>query len=457
MAMFFIRGFLNFLAIYFKRPKFLLMTAILAFAITVVSAVYGVRAVHDIPVYVVDHDNSMVSRSIRLFLDSGPDLKILGSLESLDEAKAHLYEGDAVAVIYIPAGTSEAIKTQSGARVISYIDGTNMLMAKNADKAIMTVVKSASVGITMIALNKQGMAKQSLMGALQAINLDIERPFNAMTIYSEYILPVLIFFNLNIFTCVMTCACFQEKLPAKIEERTYRRRFFVMGRLLAVFVAAMIFGLVIYIVALPSIDIVVQASTAMTLGSLAIYVGLTMMLFTSINLMFPIPVSMSLSYLTCMLSVMFSGLTWPLESMPWYIQEISSWIPMTPFLQTVQIYLYHDVKWEDLIFFYNMFFKQAILYACTIFVLMRCRDIFYVHRALWRRHKSKKQLVLAAEGGVAIPVDVSEPDVNGKAAGQAPAGGVVDTEGQDNTAAVGQDNATAVEAQPGDIRTGEES
>ena len=407
--MFFLRGFLNFLAIYIKRPKFSIMTAILAFAVTIVIAVYGVRTVYDIPVYVVDHDNSMVSRSIRLFLDSGPDLKILGTVESLDEAKAHLYDGDAVAVIYIPAGTSEAIKTQSGATVVSYIDGTNMLMAKNADKAITTVVKSASVGITMIALNKQGLPKHSLMGALQAINLDIERPFNAMTVYSEYILPVLIFFNLNIFTCIMTCACFQEKLPPEIQKRTYRRRFFVMGRLLAVFVAALIVGLAIYFIALPSIDIYVQASTAMTLGSLVIYIILTMMLFTSLNLMFPVPVSMSLSYLTCMLSVMFSGLTWPLESMPWYIQEISSWIPMTPFLQTVQIYLYHDVKWEDLIYFYNMFFKQAILYACTIFVLMRCRDIFYVIRALWRRKKSRTAM-LAADGVGAIPVAVSEPE-----------------------------------------------
>ncbi len=387
--MFFLKGFIDFLTIYFRRPKFAFMVILMIFTGCVVSAVFGVRVVTDIPVYVVDHDNSTISRSLRLFLDSGPDLKVLGTLDSLDEIDDIFFEGKAAAVVYIPAGTSEAVKTQKGAHIFGYIDGTNMLMAKNADKAIQTVVKTASVGVSMIAIQKQGMPKQALMGALQPINLDVEKPFNALVVYSEYLLPVLIFFMLNIFTCVMTCACFQEKLPKKIKSHTLRRRFFYLGRLCAVFLIALIVGALIYQYGLPRIEIILQSAPLMALSSLVIYLVLTIMLFSTINLMMPIAISMSLSYLICMLSVMFSGLTWPLEMMPWYISGLAKWIPLTPFLQSVQVFLYHDATWSDLWTFFVMFIKQAILYTCLIFIIMRMRDIRLIFK--WAFYKIKHQ------------------------------------------------------------------
>ena len=192
--MFFLKGILDFLTIWFRRPKFLLMSGVILFCAITMLSVYGTRVVTDIPVYVVDHDNSTLSRTIRLYLDAGPDLAVLGTLENIEDAEALLLEGKIGGVIYIPSGLSQAVKTQSGAHVLAYIDGTNMLMAKNVDKAVQTVVKTVSVGVSMIAIQKQGMPKQALMGAMQPISLDVEKPFNALTIYSEYLLPVLIFF-----------------------------------------------------------------------------------------------------------------------------------------------------------------------------------------------------------------------------------------------------------------------
>lgn len=205
--MYFLKGFIDFLTILFRRPKFLAMIATLLLTVMTVMTVYGVGVVSDVPVYVVDHDNSTVSRSLRLFLDAGPDLKVLGTLDTLEEGEEVLRNGDAAAVVYIPEGLSQSIKTQNSGHVVAYIDGTNMILAKTADKAIQTVVKTASVGVSMIAVNKKGLPKHELMGALQPVSIDVERPFNALTLYSEYLLPVLIFFCLNIFICLMTCAC----------------------------------------------------------------------------------------------------------------------------------------------------------------------------------------------------------------------------------------------------------
>lgn len=393
--MFFLKGFLDFLTVWFRKPKFLIMCGVLVGCVVTMFAVYGMRVVTDIPVYVVDHDNSTVSRTLRLFLDAGPDLEVLGTLETVEQGKELLMDGKIGGIIYIPDGLSQAVKTQNGGHVFAYIDGTNMLMAKNVDKAVQTVVKIASVGVSMIAVQKQGMPDYALMGALQPISLDVEKPFNALTIYSEYLLPVLVFFCLNIFTCIMTCACFQEAVPENIQKHKVRRRFFYFGRLCFVFIAALIIGLFIYQKGLPRVDIVIQSAPFMALSSLTLYLLLTICFFTIFYLILPGTIAMSLSYITCMLSVMFSGLTWPLEMMPWYLQEFASWIPMTPFLQSVQVFLYHDANWGDLWVFYQMFVKQLILFLCVIFVAMRIRDVILI--AKWLIHKMKREKEISPE------------------------------------------------------------
>lgn len=384
------------------------MIGVITLCVFMMSAVYGQRVVSEIPIYVVDMDNSTLSRTIRTFLESSPDLHVIGALDTPEEAKRVMFQGDASAVVLIPDGLSASVKRQEGGHVFTYIDGSSIIAARNVDKAVQTVVKTASVGVSMITLNKQGVPDYALMGALQPINLDVDRPFNAMTIYSDYLLPVLTFFCLNIFICIMTCAVFQEPLPEAIQKHEIRRRFFYFGRLLTVFVLAFIGGFIIYQYGLPRVDIVLQSTPLMAMSALIAYIVLTEAMFSNINLILPVNFAMSVSFLLCMLSVMLSGLTWPIEMMPWYLQEFVTWIPLTPFLQAVQVFLYHDANWGDLSDFGLMFFKQAILWLCLAFILMRMKDIKMFCSWLWKRlHGKRASLAAAANGGVVQVSDES--------------------------------------------------
>ena len=402
--MFALKGFIDFLTVYLRKPRFLAMIGVLAVCVFVMEAVYGQRAVTDIPIYVVDMDNSTVSRTIRTFLEASPDLHVLGAVDTPEQAKQAFFDGDAAAVVFIPDGLSQRVKTQNGGHVYAYIDGTSIIMARNADKAIQTVVKTTSVGVSMVTLNKKGVPDFALMGALQPVNLDVDRPFNALTIYSDYLLPVLTFFCLNIFICIMTCATFQEALPKEIEPHKIRRRFYYLGRLLAVFALAFAAGFVIYQYGLPRVDIVLQSMPLMAGSALLLYIVITIAMFACINLILPTNLGMSISFLLCMLSVMFSGLTWPIEMMPWYLQEFVTWIPLTPFLQAVQVFLYHDANWGDLSSFGIMFLKQAVLWLCMAFIIMRLKDIRMF--LSWSRHRLHPKAALAsASGGEIDPAD----------------------------------------------------
>lgn len=380
------------------------MIGVITLCVFMMSAVYGQRVVSEIPIYVVDMDNSTLSRTIRTFLESSPDLHVIGALDTPEEAKRVMFQGDASAVVLIPDGLSASVKRQEGGHVFTYIDGSSIIAARNVDKAVQTVVKTASVGVSMITLNKQGVPDYALMGALQPINLDVDRPFNAMTIYSDYLLPVLTFFCLNIFICIMTCAVFQEPLPEAIQKHEIRRRFFYFGRLLTVFVLAFIGGFIIYQYGLPRVDIVLQSTPLMAMSALIAYIVLTEAMFSNINLILPVNFAMSVSFLLCMLSVMLSGLTWPIEMMPWYLQKFVTWIPLTPFLQAVQVFLYHDANWGDLSDFGLMFFKQAILWLCLAFILMRMKDIKMFCSWLWKRLHGKRASLAAAANGSVVQV-----------------------------------------------------
>ena len=386
--MYLLRGFVDFLTIVFRRPKFFLMVCLIVGACLLLTALYNARVVTEIPVYVVDHDNSTISRTMRTYLAAGQDLKVLGTLNTPEEAQEALESGQAAAVVYIPNGLSTAVKTQSGGHVVAYIDGSNILVARNADKAIQTVVKSTSVGIAMVTLQKGGMPDFELLGALQPINLDIDRPFNALTSYSDYLLPVFLFFNLSLFAILMTAACFQVPLPETVQKHTIRRRWYYFGRLAAVFIMSVFGGIILYQWGLPRVDIVLQATPLMALSALFIFIFLTQLLYTDFHLVLPLPVAMSASCLIGMLSVMFSGLTWPLEMMPWYIHGLATWIPLTPFLQSLQVYLYHDANWGDLSEFYMMFLKQALLYGILAFCIMRAKDLRLLIKWLIKRKKA---------------------------------------------------------------------
>lgn len=388
--MFFLRGLLDFLTIIFRRFKFAAMALSILLACFLLTAIYDARVVTEIPIYVVDHDNSLISRNIRLFLSAGADLKVLGSLDTLEEGQERLERGDAAAVVYIPKGLSENVKTQSGAHVLAYIDGTNMLVAKNADKAIQTVVKSTSVGIGLITVQKQGVPDFELMGVMQPINLDVDRPFNTLTSYSDYLIPVFLFFNLALFVVLMTAGAFQEPIPKNVQSHPIRKRWFYIGRYAATFILALIGGFLIYRFGLPRVDIVLHSAPLMAFTALTLLIILTQALYIIFHLLLPISLAMSASALIGMLSVMFSGLTWPLEMMPWYIHELATWIPLTPFLQSLQVFLYHDASWTDLSVFLFMFLKQAILFAIILFLIMRGKDLLLLAKRLLKKEKLPK-------------------------------------------------------------------
>ena len=373
--MFLLRGFFDFLTAIVRRPKFLGMTIIIVLASVLLIGIYGTRVVTNIPVYVVDNDNSAISRTIRNFLAAGTDIQMMGTIDSMDEAQELFMNGEAAAIVYIPEGLSESVKTQQGGHVITYLDGASLLTARNADKAIQTVVKTVSTGIGMITIQKEGLPDYQLMGALQPINLDVDKPFNTLTSYSDYLLPVFLFFNLSLFIILLTCGVFQEPIPDKVKEHKIRKRWYYVGRLIAIFILSFIGGIFIYLYGLPRIDIVLQSTPLMALSALAIFIITTQLLYSAIHLTMPLGVAMSVSYIIAMLSVMFSGTTWPLEMMPWYIHGFATWIPLTPFLQSLQVFLYHDANWADLSQFMQMFLKQAILYSLIIFIAMRFRDI----------------------------------------------------------------------------------
>ena len=439
---FLLKGFIDFLKVYVRKPRFLAMIGVLISCVLIMEAVYGQRTVTNIPIYVVDLDNSSVSRTIRTFLESSPDLHVLGAIDTPEKAEEAFFNGDAAAIVLIPDGLSQDVKRQEGGHVFAYIDGTSIIMARNADKAIQTVVKTTSVGVSMITLNKQGVPDFALMGALQPINFDVDRPFNAMTIYSDYLLPVLAFFCLNIFICIMTCAAFQEELPDPIEAHKIRRRFFYFGRLCAVFLIAFIGGGLLYQYGLPRVDIVLQSTPLMAISALVVYIILTEAMFANINLVLPTNFGMSVSFLLCMLSVMLSGLTWPIEMMPWYIQELVTWIPLTPFLQAVQVFLYHDANWSDLSSFGVMFLKQAILWLCMAFIIMRAKDIKLFAVWCWHRIHPKAVVAVTPDG---VPV-VIDPDSANATAPEANSKNAPEPE-SDSTSIPEPDSATASDSE----------
>lgn len=385
----FLKGLWDYLTIYFRRPKFFVILSVIISSLILTAWIYSSHNLVGVPIYLVDHDNSRISRTLRLFFESNPDIRVIGSPDTIEEAQEAMKFGKVSTIVYIPADFEKQIKRQAGANVHVYQDGSSYLLMRNADKAVQTTLKTASVGIAAISLEKKGMSSEASIPALMPIRIDVEQPFNPMTLYTYYLMPVFLFFGVYLFLVIMTQAMFVEKTP--YPESFGKRTTYRSGGALVNFLIAMLWGLLILLVFLPKIGIEMHSSVTMFLMLQSIFLLLTMGFVAVINVVLSAfrTLAAQACYLFTMLSLMISGLTWPLESMPWPIQWLSSLMPLTPFLQSLQIILAQPATWHDLHTFTDMFLRQLVLYAGLIVISVS--SLYIVRELRVRRVRLKAE------------------------------------------------------------------
>ena len=146
----------------------------------------------DMPVGVVDLDNSHTSRSLVRTLDAFQNSKVVARYPSVSEARCAMQENKIYAFLYIPKGLSEKLLSGRQPKVSYYYSMTCMTAGSLTMKDLKTISTLGSASVGQATLSGKGLAPEQIQSFLQPIRIDTHQIGNPEGSYNVYLTTALV-------------------------------------------------------------------------------------------------------------------------------------------------------------------------------------------------------------------------------------------------------------------------
>lgn len=166
----------------------------------------------DMPVGIVDNDNSSTSRKLTRLLDSFQSSKVVGQYPSVDDARHAMQEGEIYAFMYFPKGMTDDLLAQRQPRLEFYYSSTTMSSGSLLFKDLKTVATLAQAAVGQATLTAKGVSAQQQKAVLQPITLDAHNIGNPYVNYNVYLCNPFIPGCFFLFIILMTAFSFGTEL-----------------------------------------------------------------------------------------------------------------------------------------------------------------------------------------------------------------------------------------------------
>ena len=146
----------------------------------------------ELPVGVVDLDNTSTTRSLVRRLDSFQGSRVVASYRSVAEARRAIQEGEIYGFLYFPKGTTDQLFSSRQPTIsyyynMAYVTSGSMLM-----KDLKTVATLGSAAVGQAKLRARGFTPQQIQTFLQPIAIDLHQIGNPWSNYNVYLSTVFV-------------------------------------------------------------------------------------------------------------------------------------------------------------------------------------------------------------------------------------------------------------------------
>ncbi len=146
----------------------------------------------DLPIGVVDQDNSATSRGLIRTLDAMQSSRVAYHFASVTEARNAMQEGKVFAYLYIPRGTAAKLMSGRQPKISYYYTMTCMTAGSMASKDLKTIGMLASAAVGQAMLSAKGASKQQIKAALQPVTVDAHMIANPQSSYNYSLTTVFV-------------------------------------------------------------------------------------------------------------------------------------------------------------------------------------------------------------------------------------------------------------------------
>ena len=297
----------------------------------------------NLPIGVVDQNNSATTRSLIRTLDSFQGVKVVENYRSSLEARIEMQRGTIYGYFFIPKNMSEDLISGKQPTISFYYNSGILLAGSFAYKDMKTIATLANASVEKAKMTALGYSEEQIKRFLQPIKLETHIIHNPTMDYNVYLSTTFIPACIGLFIFLMTVYSLGTELKWKgakewIDTAHNNIYVAVIGKLIPQTILFSAVFMVYLIYAFGYLDFP-YACNIWLLGISALLLilsieGLAVFLFSFIP---SLRMAMSICALWGVLSFSISGFTFPVEAMDAPLQMVSWLFPLRHYFMIYQM------------------------------------------------------------------------------------------------------------------------
>ena len=305
----------------FERRGYLALLLLLPAVAFVIFGTLFVRPVTDLPIALLDYDNTPTSRKLASMVDATEGVDIFCNITDTTEGELLIRQGVVYAMIILPESFERMLLRGEPAVVAFYNSGVNLTTNGVLERDVQSAVRTFSVGVQLQQLEARGLSPDEAMAMAMPINFDRHVLFNPELDYAAYLAPSFMAMTLLIFAVMATIYA----IGSELKEGTAREWLdmagdsmwvAMVGKLTVPTVVMWLWGGVMFFVLFVLLGVPIRGDFGVLVIATAIFiVSYEAMAVMFVTLFDNMRLALSVGGGYSVLSFSFSGVTFPAMAM----------------------------------------------------------------------------------------------------------------------------------------------
>jgi ABC-2 type transport system permease protein len=284
------------------------------------------QLVREIPIAVVDQDNTDFSRGLIQALSAHDNIRVALRAATFGEAQDAIFARRAFAIVGIPPDTEKNALKGVTARLPIYADSTYFILFNRSLQGILEAVQAYSIDMLAHGARTEGATAQAAKRLAQPAELIQVPLFNPTSSYSSYVVPAA--FVLILHQTLLMGAASLGGVAFERRGRASRQVAAVLGQGLAhwtIYIPSML----LYFVVMPRVYGFSTLGNPWAIAALTVpFILATSFLGQALGLAFRHRETAVLLILASSLPQFFLvGVSWPAEALPDYLRHLRGFLP----------------------------------------------------------------------------------------------------------------------------------
>ena len=336
----------------------------------------------DMPVGIVDQDNSATSRQLVHKLDAFQTTKVVGHYENIAEARHAMQKNEIYAFLLIPDGTEAGLMASRQPKISFYYSSVSLAAGSLLMRDLKTISTLGSAAVGMKKLAALGKTNDEIKTFLQPIAVDLHMIGNPYANYNYYLSSVMVPGLILVFVFLITPYSIGTELKFKrakdwmtmADNNPYLA---IAGKVLPqtlIFVTIfLLFEFYIYYIlgfphpegALPIVLLAVLSVLACQCFGIFIF-----------GLMPSLRMAMSICSLWAVVSFSICGATYPIFSMDNPIEAIGQLFPMRHYYMIYQMNIFNGFPMSDAVLHWGALVLFCALPMLTVWNIKKAMLVY---------------------------------------------------------------------------------